>query len=141
MSKHELTGVNDMQMTMPMMGEIDTSIVDAPRDLVALCRTKADAYRLTMNLARVRRQDRDWAELLGLKAPHLSQILNPQLKMPKYMPPEAESALIRIAGNTAPTQWTNMHAKNELVHQKTTEALKAELRAQLAELEALERTA
>lgn len=127
-----------MQMTMPMMGEIDTSIVDAPRELVALCRTKADAYRLTMNLARVRRQDRDWAELLGLKAPHLSQILNPNLKMPKYMPPEAECELIRIAGNTAHTQWTVMHAKGELVHQKTAEARKAEL---LAELEALERTA
>lgn len=124
-----------MQMTMPMMGELDTSIVEAPRDLVALCRTKADAYRLTMNLSKVRRQDRDWAELLGMKPAHLSQVLNPQSNSPKYMPPEAEVRLLQLSGNTAFSQWPVMAAKGELAHQRTKEQKKQELLKQLAELE------
>lgn len=124
-----------MQMNIPIMGELDTSIVEAPRDLVALCRTKADAYRLTMNLSKVRRQDRDWAELLGMKPCHLSQVLNPQTNTPKYMPPEAEVRLLQLAGNTAFSQWPVMAAKGELAHQKSKEDKKAELLQQLAELE------
>lgn len=127
-----------MQMNIPIMGELDTSIVEAPRDLVALCRTKADAYRLTMNLSRVRRQDRDWAELIGMKPAHLSQVLNPQSNTPKYMPPEAEVRLLQLAGNTAFTQWPLMAARGELAHQKSTAVRKQEL---LAELAALEKTA
>lgn len=130
-----------MQMNMPMMGGIDTSILEAPRDLVALCRTKADAYRLTMNLSRVRRQDRDWAELLNLKTCHLSQVLNPQSNTPKYMPPAAEVELIRLSGNTAFSQWVVMAAKGELAHQTDTAIRKAELMAELEQLEALDKTA
>lgn len=124
-----------MQMNMPIMGELDTSIVEAPRDLVALCRTKADAYRLTMNLSKVRRQDRDWAELLDMKPSHLSQVLNPQTNTPKYMPPEAEVRLLQLAGNTAFSQWPIMAAKGELAHQISKEQKLAELQAQIEELQ------
>lgn len=123
------------QMNLATYGSIDTSVVEAPRDLVALCRNKADAYRLTMNLSRVKRSDTAWAELLDMPKGRLSQILNPETNTARYMPPKCEVELIRLSGNTAFTQWVVMAAKGELAHQKSTESRKAELLAELAQLE------
>lgn len=126
----------DNQMNIPMMAAIHPDIQAAPEHLVSLCDTKADAYRLTMNLSRVKRSDATWAELLGLSRGYLSQILNPRTNSPKYMPPKAEVELVRLAGNTAFCQWVIMSAKGQLNSQKTDAQREAELLQELAAIKA-----
>ena len=122
------------QMELSIYGNVKSEIIDAPWHSVALCRSKADAYRLTMTLSRVKRSDSTWAELLGISKGYLSQILNSTSNSPKYMPPNAEVELMRLSGNKAFNQWVEMAAKGELLSQKTVEQETAELEARLAEL-------
>lgn len=122
------------QYEMPIYGDVSGEIIDVPWDLVAICPTKADAYRLCMNHSRVKRSDGNWADLLGLTAGHLSQILNQRTNTPKYMPPDAEVELIRISGNRAVTQWLELAAKGQLRKEKSKEDRERELLEELARI-------
>lgn len=122
------------QMELGIYGNVKSEIVEAPWHLVALCKTKADAYRLAMNLSKVKRSDSTWAELLGITKGYLSQILNSTSNSPKYMPPDVEVELMRLSGNKAFNQWIELAARGELTSQKTKEQELAELEARLAEL-------
>ena len=122
------------QMELSIYGNVKTEIVDAPWHLVSICSTKADAYRLTMNLSKVKRSDATWAELLGITKGYLSQILNSTSDSPKYMPPQVEVELMRLSGNKAFSQWVELAARGELSSQKTKEQEMAELEARLQEL-------
>lgn len=122
------------QMELGIYGNVKSEIVEASWSLVALCKSKADAYRLTMNLSKVKRSDSTWAELLGISKGYLSQILNASSNSPKYMPPDVEVELMRLSGNKAFNQWVELAAKGELTSQKTKEQELAELQARIEEL-------
>lgn len=107
------------QYELGVMSSINADVLDVSWDLIALCETKADAYRLTMNQSRVRRSDSNWADLLGLTKGHLSQILNPRAECPKYMPPHCEVELMRLSGNRAICQWLELAAKGQLRSQSS----------------------
>lgn len=129
----------EKQLEIPLLGTISNTVKELPEDLVSLCRTKTDAYRLCLNQAKVKKNQKDWAEDLGISRSYLTMILNSDTSdLPKHMPPLVELKLMQIAGNKAPIQWMEMYLEGRLVHQKTVEQRKAEL---LRELEEIERQA
>lgn len=124
------------QMELSVYGDVKQELRKLPEATVALCSNKVEAYWMCMNQSIVRRSMRAWAELLEISPGYLSQILNSTSKKPKYMPPEVETRLMRLAGNLVPAQWSELAAQNKLACQKSKEARKQELLAELAELEA-----
>lgn len=124
------------QMELGVYGEIKNDVSDVNWGLVALCETKADAYRLCMNFSRTKRSDASWAELLGISKSHLSQILNPRADSPKYMPWWAEIELIRLSGNRAVQQFLDLASQGRLQSQKSESQREQELLRELAELRA-----
>jgi len=122
------------QYELGVMSSVKADVLDVPWDLVALCATKPDAYRLTMNYSKVKRSDCNWADLLGLTKGHLSQILNSRPEARKYMPPECEVELMRLAGNRAICQWLELAAKGQLRHQSSNR--EQELLDELAQIRA-----
>lgn len=121
---------------MGLIGEISNEIISLDWSLVRLCKTEQEAMRLCIDKSRVRRKQEDIAELLGMNRSSLNTILNADHNTrARYMSRLKQIELQKLCGNRAIDQWAEMYAKGLLNHQTSTEQRKAELLAELRELE------
>lgn len=122
--------VNTRQRQMPLLGAL-RPIQRAPAHLVGLCKTSAEALRLSLQLGK--RSQRYVAEYIGMDPAQLSRILAGVAHFPADLAP----GLAEATGNTAWTQWVagtvgcELTARAETLEQRLVrlEVENAELRA------------
>jgi hypothetical protein len=127
-----------MQQTIPIFREIKEPI-DLPVGRVAKQGTFQQAIKLCMDESIVRgRTNNDWADLLGCSKGYVNQVYNggsAKSGNPMCFNLDQIHQLQVEAGNWAIYQWLDLRKKGQLESQST-EARKAQLLAELAQLEA-----
>lgn len=121
---------NTRQRQMPMIGTLRPA-GRAPAHLVALCRSSAEALRLSLQLGK--RSQRHVADLIGMDPAQLSRVLAGVA----HFPADMAGALAEATGNTAWAQWVagtvgcELTARAETLEQRIVrlEVENAELRA------------
>jgi len=123
---------------LPLFGGVSHGEVrDLPSDLVAKCRNWQQAVALCMNSSRVRRTQRNWADLLGVSAGTLNTILNSdKAERERHLPLDWIPEIENMAGNRAIEQYLEMRRLGMLDCQRSVEDEKSALRTRLAQLEA-----
>lgn len=124
------------QMELPVLGDCSYPIKELREQDVAKCSNKVQAYRMCINNSIVFRTHQTWSELLGVSRSYFTQMMNADTSdKPRYMPPEVEQKLMKLAGNKAPIQWQDLELEGRLHCQITKDQRKEQLLAELAELE------
>lgn len=125
------------QMELAVLADCSYELKELKEQDVAKCSNKVQAYRMCVNNSVVVRTHQTWSELLGISRSYFTQMLNADTSdKPRYMPPEIEQKLMKLAGNSAPIQWQQLELEGRLHCQVTKEQREQELLAELAELRA-----
>lgn len=136
--------MSERQRTMPLLGVMDTKTKDVDPVAIAGCSHWAQAFRLCLRRSRVKRDQRSWADLLGMSVGTLNTLLNADHHSQRgsrvrHLNMDLVESIEDLAGNNAISQYQAMRKQRQLYCQRaqvTPEQEMAELRARLAQLEA-----
>ena len=136
--------MSETQRTMPLMGAIDTDTRDVDPVAIAGCSHWSQALRLCLQQSRVKRDQRSWADLLGMSVGTLNTLMNADHHAKRgarvrHLDMDLVAEIEALAGNNAISQYQVMRKARQLYCQRgqvSPEQEMAELRARLAQLEA-----
>lgn len=124
------------QLNLRLYGQANPPITQVSNDEVALCSSEQDAYRMCVNKAIPKRTNHDMAELLGMSEAQFSRILNADYhKVQRHAGRVFQIELQRVCNNRVIDQWAALYEAGMLNCQRTLIDRKAELLAELADLE------
>lgn len=123
------------QNELPLLGGADYQLIDLPLDLLTRCDTEQAAFRECILRSRVRFNQEDLAEELGMSKGSLNTILNSDCgKRVRTLSRTNQIKLQQICGNRAIDQWADLYAKGMLNSQRTVQDREAALLQELAKL-------
>lgn len=130
------------QQQFPFFGVMPSTIVDLDPIVVAGCRHWAQALRLCIDKARVRRTDRQWARALNISPGTWNTLKNAdhhekEGRRTRHLNPDLIAPIQALAQNRAISQYLDMRAHGQLFCQRTLspEEELERLKARVAELE------
>ncbi|WP_421722399.1 hypothetical protein [Alloalcanivorax xenomutans] len=137
--------MSERQRTMPLLGVVNAETADIDPVAVAGCSHWAQAFRLCLRQSRVKRDQRSWADLLGMSVGTLNTLLNADHHTKRgarvrHLDMDLVVEIEELAGNNAISQYQQMRKARQLHCQRgqvSPEQELAELRARVAQLEAL----
>ena len=135
--------MSEQQRTMPLLGAVDAQLQDVDPVAVAGCSHWAQALRLCLRQARVKRSQRNWADLLGMSVGTLNTLLNSDHHAKtgsrvRHLDMDMIADIEDLAGNNAISQYLVMRKARQLYCQRkevSPEQELAELKAKVAMLE------
>ena len=120
-----------MNKSLPLsFGASNGEVLPVDEAQLKACKSFKDTLRLCMKLSRVKRTQSDLASQAGINVCQFSKILHSDF----HLPGDSITAIEKLCGNTAMTQWlASQHGAT--LHIKTTEEKLAECEAKLAKYE------
>ena len=135
--------MSERQRAIPILSALDGEQIDVDATAVAGCSHWAQAFRLSLMNSRVKRSQRDWAELLDMSVGTLNTLLNADHykkagKRVRHLDIDDVADIEAVTGNNAISQYQNMRKRGELFCQTrkvSPEQELAELKERAARLE------
>ena len=135
--------MSEQQRTMPLLGVVNMEPKDVDPVSVAGCTHWAQAFRLCVRMAPVRRTQRDWAEILDMSVGTLNTLLNADHykkagKRIRSLDIDLVADIEDAMGNNAITQYQQMRKAKQLFCQRrdvSPQEELAELKERAARLE------
>jgi len=112
-------------------GVSNCEVLTVDEGQIKACKSFKDSLRLCMKLSRVKRTQSDLASQAGINVCQFSKIIHSDF----HLPGDSISAIEKLCGNTAMTQWLALQ-HGATLHIKTTEEKLADCQAELAAFKA-----
>ena len=117
-----------MNKSLPLsFGASNGEVLPVDEAQLKACKSFKDTLRLCMKLSRVKRTQSDLASQAGINVCQFSKILHSDF----HLPGDSITAIEKLCGNTAMTQWLALQ-HNATLHIKTDKELLADCQAEFA---------